>query len=100
MYILNKQQQLKGRTLQNSILGQSTKNTDIFKFSCKKGLTALGLLLTQQILLFEHFTENNFTTCGCDALRDLRNYDSTIDQNIVAIERSELTLLLTLYFHD
>ena len=26
--------------------------------------------------------------------------DSTNDQNIVTIERSELTLLLTLYFHE
>ena len=32
MYILNKQQQLKDSTLQNGILGQSTKNTDIFMF--------------------------------------------------------------------
>ena len=98
-------------------------------------LTVLGLLLTQHILLFELFLENNF----CDALRDLipfvqfkkrekhppriitfsnaRKYnntrniisfsvgkisfiflmtpiDSTNDQNIVTIERSELTLLL------
>ena len=48
-------------------LGMSAKNTDILMFFVwivKKGLTALGLLLTQQILLFEHFTENNFTTCG------------------------------------
>ena len=30
----------------------------------EKGLTALGLLLRNQIILFEHFTENNFTTYG------------------------------------
>ena len=30
----------------------------------KKGLAALGLLLTQQILLFELFAETNFTTWG------------------------------------
>ena len=33
VYILNKKQQLKDSTLQNGILGQSTKNTDIFMFS-------------------------------------------------------------------
>ena len=27
-------------------------------------LTVLGVLLTQQILLFEHCIENNFITCG------------------------------------
>ena len=66
MYILNKRQQLKDSTLQNGILGQSTKKKDIHVFVSvvKKGLTALGLLLTHQILLFEHFAENNFTTCG------------------------------------
>ena len=31
--ILNKQQQIKDSTLQNGILGQSTKNTDKFMFS-------------------------------------------------------------------
>ena len=31
--ILNKQQQIKDSALQNGILGQSTKNTDIFMFS-------------------------------------------------------------------
>ena len=41
------------------------KNTDIihgFVWVVKKVLMALGLLLTQQILLFEHFLENNFIT--------------------------------------
>ena len=33
LYILNKQQQLKDSTLQNGILRQSTKNTDIFTLS-------------------------------------------------------------------
>ena len=33
VYILNKQQQFKGSTLQNGILRQSTKNTDVFVFS-------------------------------------------------------------------
>ena len=33
VYILNKRQQFKDNTLQNGILGQSTKNTDIFMFS-------------------------------------------------------------------
>ena len=28
----------------------------------KKGLMALGVLLTQQILLFEHYIKNNFIT--------------------------------------
>ena len=40
----------------------------------KKGLTVLGLLLTQNILLFEQFIENNFYQLRlifCDALRDL-----------------------------
>ena len=35
----------------------------------KKGLTALGLLFRNQIILFEHFTENNFNFS--DTLRDL-----------------------------
>ena len=33
MYILNKRQQFKDSTLQNGILGQSEKNTDLFMFS-------------------------------------------------------------------
>ena len=35
----------------------------------KKGLTAFGLLFRNQIILFEHFTENNFNFS--DTLRDL-----------------------------
>ena len=37
----------------------------------KKGLTALGLLLTMQIILLEHFTENNLRLILCVALCDL-----------------------------
>ena len=40
----------------------------------KKGLTVLGLLLTQNILLFEQFIENKFYQLRlifCDALGDL-----------------------------
>ena len=44
MYILNKRQQFKDSTLQNGILGQSEKNTDLLVV--KKGLTALSVLLT------------------------------------------------------
>ena len=44
------------------LLSFFNKNTDIhiFVWVVKKGLTALGVLFTQQILLFEHCIENNF----------------------------------------
>ena len=57
---------LKTAHQQNGILGLYKKhwNIHVFVWMVKKGLAALELLLTQQILLFEHFTENDFTTCG------------------------------------
>ena len=36
----------------------------VFIWMVKKGSTALGVLLTRQILLFEHCIENNLITCG------------------------------------
>ena len=35
-----------------------------FVWVIKKGLMALRVFLTQQIILFEHCIENNFITCS------------------------------------
>ena len=52
MHILNKRQQSKDSTLQNGILGQSTKNTDIFVFSFE--------WFQRDCLRIVAYTENSF----------------------------------------
>ena len=47
-----------------TILLKKTLTYHVFVWVVKKGLTALVVLLTQQIVLFEHSIRNNFITCA------------------------------------
>ena len=76
MYILNKQQQFKDSTLQNGILWQSTKNTDIFMFSfewLKRVWRPQDCCLHSKFFTKELYRDQlwHLRLILCDALRDL-----------------------------
>ena len=57
----------------------------VFDRVVKKGLAALGVLLTQQILLFEHYIENNFITCGLKKQWHFHVFDQVIKKGLAAL---------------